>query len=72
MNGYQELANAIILQACKDYRKALKTLKKFPEDKKAKSECTEIEKFFHSDFYGKLTQIDGDVLIEKMRKEVQV
>ena len=31
MNGYQALANGIIEQAVKDYREALRRLKKHPE-----------------------------------------
>ena len=72
MNGYQELANAIIVQACKDYRRALKILKKFPGDKGFLSGCTEIENFFHSSLYGTLTNIDGDILIAKIREEVGI
>lgn len=36
MNGYEELANAIILQAVKDYREALRLLGMNPNDKSAK------------------------------------
>lgn len=32
MNPYEELANAIIVLAAKDYMKALKTLKKAPDN----------------------------------------
>ena len=35
MNGYQALANGIIEQAVKDYREALRKLKKHPDDKAA-------------------------------------
>ena len=30
---YTNLANAVIIQAAKDYKKALRRLKKFPRDK---------------------------------------
>ncbi len=33
MNGYEELANAIIVQAAKDYREALRLLGMNPNDK---------------------------------------
>ena len=32
MNPFEELANAIVIQASKDYMKALKKLKKYPRD----------------------------------------
>ena len=58
MNGYQALANGIIEQAVKDYRDALRRLKKHPDDKAAMKEAMELEEFFHSSWYGVLTQVD--------------
>ena len=72
MDGYQLLANAIIIQACTDYRKALKIIKRFPDDRVAKQEIAEIECFFRSSLYDALTKIDGEYLIKKLRKEVGV
>ena len=46
MNGYQALANGIIEQAVKDYREALRRLKKHPDDKAAMKEAMELEEFF--------------------------
>ena len=69
MNGYQALANGIIEQAVKDYREALCRLKKHPDDKAAMKEAMELEKFFHSSWYGVLTQVDPDYLIDRLRKE---
>ena len=42
MNGYQALANGIIEQAVKDYREALRRLKKHPDDKAAMKEAMEL------------------------------
>lgn len=58
MDPYQELANAIVLQAVKDYRMA--------EDEQ---DLKEIERFFRSSWFGVLTSIDPDLLISKLRKE---
>ena len=69
MDPYQELANAIVLQAVKDYREALRRLKKHPDDKAAMKEAMELEEFFHSSWYGVLTQVDPDYLIDRLRKE---
>jgi len=71
MNPYHELANAIIIQAVKDYRKALGTLKYYPWDETAKATRDECERFFRSGWFGILTDLDGEVLIEKIRKEVK-
>ena len=69
MNGYQALANGIIEQAVKDYREVLRRLKKHPDDKSAMKEAMELEEFFHSSWYGVLTQVDPDYLIDRLRKE---
>lgn len=61
MNGYKELANAIILQAVKDYRKALK------HDERGRKR--EIENFFRSGWFTVLTNISGEMLIRKLRAE---
>ena len=71
MNGYETLANAIVEQAVKDYRDALKTLRRYPDSKAAMAAAMEIEEFFHSPWYGTLTQIDPDYLIDKLRKETE-
>ena len=69
MTGYQALANAVIEQAAKDYRDALRRLKRHPDSKAAMAEAMEIERFFHSPWFGVLTQIDPDYLINRLRKE---
>ena len=69
MNGWQALANGIVEQAVKDYRAALKTLRRHPDSKAAMSTAMEVERFFHSDWYGQLTTIDPDYLIDRLRKE---
>lgn len=58
MDPYQELANAIVLQAVKDYR--------MTDDER---ELQEIERFFRSAWFGVLTSVDPDLLISKLRKE---
>ena len=70
MNPYAELANAIVLSAVKDYRKALKRLKKFPWDESSRIMKKECERFFRSGWFAVLTSIDGEVLIEKLKAEV--
>ena len=63
MNGWQALANGIVEQAVKDYRAALKTLRRHPDSKAAMATAMEVERFFHSDWYGQLTTIDPDYLL---------
>ena len=71
MNGYEELANAIILQAVKDYREALRLLSMNPNDKSAKRDQRNIERFFRSEWFKALTTIDGERLISELESEVR-
>ena len=58
MNPYEELANAIVLQAVKDFR--------LHDDEK---KLASIERFFRSDWFSVLTSINPEILITKLRKE---
>ena len=58
MDPYEELANAIVLQAVKDYRNA-----------ELQQDMNEIERFFRSGWFGVLTTIDPEVLIHKLKEE---
>ncbi len=69
-NPYEDLANAIIIKACNDYRTALKRVKKNPENKDAINEALSLERFFKSPWYQVLTSVDGEFLIRKIRAEV--
>ena len=67
---YEDLANAIILQAVKDYRRALRTLKKKPDDSVAIEARASIEQFFYSDYFVALSNLDPEYLIQQLVKEV--
>ena len=68
MDPYQILANAIIIQAAKDYRVALRRLKRNPKNKEARAAAEEIERFFRSDYYRTMTNVDGEMLIKKLKE----
>ena len=70
MSNYEELANAIIVQAVVDYRIAAKRLEKHPQDKLQKHMQQEVLRFLRSDWFGILTTLDPEVIIEKLAKEV--
>ena len=69
LDPYQELANAIVIMAAKDYRHALRIQRRNPDSQAARIKIDEIERFFRSDWYKALTNIDGEVLIRKLREE---
>ena len=70
MTPYQTLANAIILQAVRDYRAILRWLKKHPEDRNAQLERKELEGFFLSDWFRVLSNADSRALLNRLQKEV--
>ena len=69
MTAIENIANAIVICAAKDYRRALRRLKKDPENKKALSCKAEVEEFFHSGWFTLLTHADGDYILEQLRLE---
>ena len=66
---WENLANAVILQAVKDYREARKKLRKRPKNEDAKLMISDCEAFFRSEWFKALTNIDGEMLLEKLREE---
>ena len=66
-NCYEELANAIVLQAVKDYRAALRG--QGCCWKSAEHTVMECEEFFRSEYYRILTKLDGEMLISKLQEE---
>jgi len=67
---YENLANAIILQAVKDYRMTLKSLKANSRNRTAQADKAEIERFFRSQWYSALTDVNGEMLIRSLCMEV--
>ena len=72
MTPYENLANAIVLRAVEDYRDALAVLEHDPRSRESLSEKASIERFFRSGFYGVLTGVDGEWLINKLNEEVRI
>ena len=61
MNEYEQIANAIILQAVKDYRQERK--------KKDSAKLIPLATFFRSKWFAVLTKVDGRLLEQKLREE---
>ena len=82
MEPYQSLVNAIIVQAVKDYRKAIRFLKHYPHTPdldndpqqhgrrdqviKNENERDAAERFFRSGWFEMLSSLDGEVLLKKV------
>ena len=69
---YEELANAIVLQAFKDYRKALFKLVQEPEEWKHRSTKKKLERFFHSKWYRTLTNLDPAILMQEAKRQADI
>ena len=70
MDPYQNLANAIIILAVKDYKVALTRLKKFPNDRLNVHEVEKLEEFFLSDWFQLLSDLDGEQLMLDVERMV--
>lgn len=66
--GYENLANAIIESAVDDYRGALQYMKQHPRSRLAGGHVKELERFFHSEWYECLTDLNADFLLRKVRE----
>lgn len=69
---FENLANAIVLKACSDYRAALRNVKRYPRDPMAKSAAYGLERFFYSEWFATLTKISPDDLIARLKEDVGV
>ena len=68
MNPYSRLANAIIIQAFKDYKTILQKWRRYPENAKISQTKTEVEEFFRSEWFSMLTKLDGETLMVRMQE----
>lgn len=71
MEMTEDLAIGIVVMAAKDYRLALRQLKRNPKNRAALEMVRDCEQFFRSEYYETLTNVDGGYLIRKLREEVE-
>ena len=69
--NYQALANAIITLAVKDFRPAYRRLKKYRNDEKAQATVREITKFFCSQHFEALSDLDGPTLLNMIMQKME-
>ncbi len=69
IDPYQELANAIVLQAVEDFRFLLKRLSVDPNDSVALREMQELELDIHTPFFLSLTTLDIDKLFSDVKDQ---
>lgn len=70
ISPWQKLANAIVEQAVKDYRTAQARVKANPANADhAKGEVCQLERFFRSQWFETLTDVDGRLVLSRLKKE---
>ncbi len=69
-NCWQDLANAVILQAIEDYRRICGKLRFRPWLTEAARAKQELEAFFLSRWFRTLTTLDGQELLSSLRREM--
>ena len=70
LSPWQKLANAIVEQAVKDFRIAQARVKANPQNSDhAKAEVSQLEHFFRSQWFEVLTNVDGNLVLSRLRKE---
>ena len=70
-NGWELLAEQIIVRVTIEYRHALRKRKYMPNNSNAKSVIKSCERFFRSDWYKTLTTVPGEWLIEALKREIR-
>ena len=67
--AYEELANAIVLQAARDYREVSRKLKNGRKNTDAQCTKEDCLRFFRSHWFAALTSIDPEFLIRNLDRE---
>lgn len=69
LDGYQLLANAIVADAARDYRRTLRAAKR-GDDYSPLHLCS-LERFFRSSWYRMLTKVDAEYIMNRIEQEVE-
>ena len=69
---WEDLANAIVMQAAEDYRAACSALRRRPDLKVQADRKRSLERFFRSRWFHTLSAMDVEPLLEEIRKGEQI
>ena len=69
LSPYQNLATAIVAQACDDYRKLLRGKSIYANG--VRCSIRGLKKFFRSEYFSTLTKVSGEYLLEKLDAEYE-
>lgn len=68
--GYRALAAAVVTRAAKDYKHALKVLRRRPNDEDANKLKWDCEKFFRHEI-GTYSDLDGEYIMRGIRENIE-
>ncbi len=69
VSPYEELGNAVVILAAKDWREAVSKLKHGRKNKDAEIMKDDCERFFKSKYFSAFSTIDGNLILAKLEKE---
>ena len=69
MDGYEMLAAAVVERAVLDYRQAQENIRTKYNVLEAQNVIRNLDRFFRSEWFGILSDLDGEDLIELMRRQ---
>ena len=69
-SGWRALADAIILQAAEDHRRLTQRIAKHPDELEPVCEKRRIERFFRSDWFTLLCDLDGRRLLRDLKADL--
>ena len=68
-DGWELLIQAVVLQAAEDYRLARQVLRRRPDRETARLMVRDVERFFRSEWFTRITGLDGNEILEKLKGE---
>lgn len=69
--NWENLANAIVVFAAQDFKKAYKRYLRNSRSREAAGEVEALIRFFMGDYYKALTSVDGEVLVRELKRQVE-
>ena len=69
--NWENLANAIIISAVKDYAHAYRRTMRHPDDVYVQEEVRKLERFFFGEWYAKLTDLDPHYLLDRLKEGIE-
>ncbi len=68
--AWEDLANAVVAQAAEDWKLAMSLLRINPDHAGAARMLRDTERFFRSAWYRRLTDVNPEYLMRKLKEEI--